>query len=117
MFESIPNLCKTFMKRSYNVPINKEIVQHSQSISASVENRFIVMNYTDLTNEKVKYKYPLVWLRDNCQCPKCYHNHSKSRAINWELNRYNTEPKSVSVSLSEGKSFENVAMQILHRKC
>lgn len=98
VFESIPNFCKKIMKRSYNVPINKEVVQHLQSISASVENRFVV-----IANEDVKYKYPLIWLRDNCQCPNCYHIHSKSRTINWELNRYNTEPKSVSVSYHKRK--------------
>lgn len=26
------------------------------------------------------YKFPTVWLRDNCQCPKCYHPDTQSRS-------------------------------------
>lgn len=28
-------------------------------------------------------KFPSVWLRDNCQCEKCFHSSAKSRTIDW----------------------------------
>ncbi|XP_055644120.1 gamma-butyrobetaine dioxygenase-like [Toxorhynchites rutilus septentrionalis] len=31
-----------------------------------------------------RYKFPLVWLRDNCQCSECFHPGSHSRILNWE---------------------------------
>ncbi|KXJ77743.1 hypothetical protein RP20_CCG006748 [Aedes albopictus] len=32
-----------------------------------------------------KHEFPLVWLRDNCQCSGCFHPGSHSRILNWEL--------------------------------
>ncbi|XP_062548797.1 gamma-butyrobetaine dioxygenase [Armigeres subalbatus] len=32
-----------------------------------------------------QYDFPLVWLRDNCQCSECFHPGSHSRILNWEL--------------------------------
>ncbi|XP_005192213.1 gamma-butyrobetaine dioxygenase [Musca domestica] len=29
-------------------------------------------------------KFPIVWLRDNCQCSECFHGTTKSRKTNWE---------------------------------
>lgn len=101
-FQSITYLYKriAIAKRSYNVPINKEIFHHSElmKVSASVKKRSVVLDLIDSNNKKSNYKFPLVWLRDNCQCSQCFHSHAKSRAINWELNKCNSEPKSVTVS-------------------
>ncbi|XP_058815777.1 gamma-butyrobetaine dioxygenase-like [Topomyia yanbarensis] len=36
-------------------------------------------------SENVRYEFPLVWLRDNCQCSECFHSGSYSRILNWEL--------------------------------
>ncbi len=36
-------------------------------------------------------QYPLVWLRDNCQCPLCFDSSSQSRTIN--LADFNIEHK------------------------
>ena len=30
-------------------------------------------------NDNNEFLYPLVWLRDNCQCPNCFHPKSKAR--------------------------------------
>ena len=40
-----------------------------------------VENNVKLTweNEKCAHVFPSVWLRDNCQCPECYHPSTKSR--------------------------------------
>ena len=49
------------------------------------------------------HEYPLVWRRDNCQCPECYEPISHCRIINlteWELN---VRPASVQVRLVKQK--------------
>ncbi|XP_058453205.1 gamma-butyrobetaine dioxygenase-like [Malaya genurostris] len=35
-------------------------------------------------SEDLRYEFPLVWLRDNCQCSNCFHSGSYSRILNWE---------------------------------
>lgn len=45
-------------------------------------------------------KYPLVWLRDNCQCEKCFHAATNSRIIQWDSFSVNVKAKSVEVSSS-----------------
>ncbi|KAK5649421.1 hypothetical protein RI129_000450 [Pyrocoelia pectoralis] len=44
---------------------------------------------------KQKEVFPLVWLRDNCKCPSCFHENSTSRIINWI--DFNVSPKVESV--------------------
>lgn len=44
---------------------------------------------------KQKEVFPLVWLRDNCKCPSCFHENSTSRIINWS--DFNVSPKVESV--------------------
>ena len=48
--------------------------------------------------ESVKFEFPFVWLRDNCQCPACFHPGSNSRTINWEAFDVDTYPCDVKVS-------------------
>ncbi|XP_055588851.1 gamma-butyrobetaine dioxygenase-like [Uranotaenia lowii] len=31
-----------------------------------------------------RFEFPLIWLRDNCQCRECFHPGSYSRILNWE---------------------------------
>uniref|UniRef100_A0A336MZN0 CSON007050 protein n=1 Tax=Culicoides sonorensis TaxID=179676 RepID=A0A336MZN0_CULSO len=46
-------------------------------------------------NDKKSYEYPLIWLRDNCQCSKCFHKTSSSRTINWEKFSLNQNVKNL----------------------
>lgn len=39
------------------------------------------------------YKYPFVWLRDNCRCVDCFHTTAKSRIIDWRKFDLNIQPK------------------------
>uniref|UniRef100_A0A182NU35 Gamma-butyrobetaine dioxygenase n=1 Tax=Anopheles dirus TaxID=7168 RepID=A0A182NU35_9DIPT len=32
----------------------------------------------------LRYEFPAVWLRDNCQCERCFHTGSSSRVLDWE---------------------------------
>lgn len=48
------------------------------------------------SNEQ-KLKFPLVWLRDNCTCPECFHESSRSRVINWESFQVNPKLQNIVV--------------------
>uniref|UniRef100_A0A182Y3J0 Uncharacterized protein n=1 Tax=Anopheles stephensi TaxID=30069 RepID=A0A182Y3J0_ANOST len=34
--------------------------------------------------DTARYEFPVVWLRDNCQCERCFHGGSSSRVLDWE---------------------------------
>ena len=42
-------------------------------------------------------EYPAVWLRDNCQCPKCYNKHANARLLLMKDLDVDTKPKEVSI--------------------
>ncbi|XP_053661944.1 gamma-butyrobetaine dioxygenase-like [Anopheles marshallii] len=53
-----------------------------------------------------RYEFPAVWLRDNCQCVRCFHGGSSSRVLNWErfdVDRVNVAQVSV---LDRGQSLQ-----------
>lgn len=69
--------------RSFNVKAPKLSVDASKK--RIFKNVIKTSDYLILEkNEKETYKYPLVWLRDNCQCSNCFHENSRSRTIDWE---------------------------------
>lgn len=43
-------------------------------------------------------KFPLIWLRDNCQCSQCFHAMSNSRTIDAEKFNFNIQPSLTVVS-------------------
>lgn len=60
--------------------LNLEVKINSQNESFELHN-----TEADITTGKQKkFEFPFVYLRDNCQCEKCYHAQSSSRTINWE---------------------------------
>ena len=38
-------------------------------------------NVSESEEVGVQSQYPMVWLRDNCQCPLCFHESSHSRRM------------------------------------
>lgn len=48
---------------------------------------------------KLELRYPHIWLRDNCQCPKCFHPTSNSRIIDIEHFPFDARPMEVEVSI------------------
>lgn len=70
----------------------------------TIENdRYVIMDFVhDEKHPKHKneqLKFPLVWLRDNCQCSQCFDSSSKSRTMDWtKFTVNNAQPKSLSVS-------------------
>lgn len=75
----------------------------------TIENdRFIIMDFVHnektptktTTHNNKRLKFPLIWLRDNCQCSQCFDSSSKSRTMDWTKFTINdAQPKSLSVSL------------------
>uniref|UniRef100_A0A8D8NN44 Gamma-butyrobetaine dioxygenase n=1 Tax=Culex pipiens TaxID=7175 RepID=A0A8D8NN44_CULPI len=58
-----------------------------RQVTGSIKSAYQPASSRNLTVELVdgqRYEFPLVWLRDNCQCPDCFHPGSYSRVINWE---------------------------------
>jgi hypothetical protein len=49
------------------------------------------------------HKFPAVWLRDNCQCPQCYHHESRARKILMRELDITIVPKSAEYVSSEDK--------------
>ncbi|XP_055594981.1 gamma-butyrobetaine dioxygenase-like isoform X1 [Uranotaenia lowii] len=49
-------------------------------MSEKQRHRLIAIELSD----GARYEFPLVWLRDNCQCPGCFHAGSNSRVLDWE---------------------------------
>nr|CAH0103769.1 unnamed protein product [Daphnia galeata] len=56
-------------------------------------NRLIVNWKDNLIDE-----YPLVWLRDNCQCPACFDQSSQSRTINFSHFQVNQKFKHLAIT-------------------
>lgn len=54
--------------------------------------------YLQIIKENNTHYFPLVWLRDNCTCEKCYHGQSSSRILNWDSFNVDVKTRSVEVS-------------------
>lgn len=88
--------------RSFNVKAPKLSVETPQK--AIFKNVIKTNDYLILEkNAKETYKYPLVWLRDNCQCSDCFHANSNSRTIDWEKFSVDQELKGVERDEESGK--------------
>ncbi|XP_069693592.1 gamma-butyrobetaine dioxygenase-like [Periplaneta americana] len=43
-----------------------------------------------------QHQYPSLWLRDNCQCPKCFNMSMQSRTLDWKYFDINNKPTHVT---------------------
>lgn len=71
------------------------------SAKTSIDNRYMIVdiNKNENASNNEQLKYPLIWLRDNCQCSNCFHAQTKSRIIDWtNFKLENALPKSITVS-------------------
>lgn len=50
--------------------------------------------------------YPAIWLRDNCQCTKCFETTSNSRVIDFQTFRDDTIPVNIQVKAVQKFEFE-----------
>ncbi|KDR15510.1 gamma-butyrobetaine dioxygenase-like [Zootermopsis nevadensis] len=44
------------------------------------------------TSTGEQHQYPSLWLRDNCQCPKCFNTVMQSRTLDWKYFDVNIKP-------------------------
>lgn len=58
------------------------------------DDKYVVLS----CDESKSLKYPIVWLRDNCQCKECFHDGSMSRIIDWSKFNVNVKIDNISVS-------------------
>ncbi|XP_017779601.1 PREDICTED: gamma-butyrobetaine dioxygenase-like [Nicrophorus vespilloides] len=63
------------------------------AVQALIEKDNLVVKASDHVDQ-----YPLVWLRDNCTCEKCYHKDSQSRIINWNDFNIDVNIKSIKTN-------------------
>lgn len=88
----------TTNNRYFNVKAPKLSVETPQA--TIFKNVIKTSDYLILEkNTKETYKYPLVWLRDNCQCSSCFHENSSSRTIDWE--KFSVDQELVGVERDE----------------
>lgn len=66
----------------------------SGKINVLNDDKYVVLN----CDESKSLKYPIVWLRDNCQCAECFHGGSMSRIIDWSKFDVNVKIDNISVS-------------------
>lgn len=101
----VTNIKNTLQARNIIAHIQGACNQPSKTVSAAfdqipkatIQERFVCLEIKNNSNESKQYKFPSVWLRDNCQCAECFHNGSMSRTIDWQKFKYNVAPKSVEV--------------------
>lgn len=100
---SSKTLVQLFAGRSKCYP--KSVKQLSRTLHASVgclgkinvvnDDKYVVLN----CNDQKSLKYPVIWLRDNCQCNECFHSESTSRTIDWSKFNVNVKIENVWVNL------------------
>ena len=52
----------------------------------------------EVTVDEDRLTFPYVWLRDNCQCPQCWHPVSRARLFRMQQLQLNIKPKLTQVS-------------------
>lgn len=66
------------------------------SLRLSTCKKYLVVD--EPKNQLKESKFPLVWLRDNCQCPSCFHPEVERRIVDWNKFKFNQQLESYTVS-------------------
>lgn len=78
---------------------NASVSAAGAKISADRRYMIIDVNRSERAAAIEQLKYPLIWLRDNCQCSNCFNATAKSRTIDWsKFDIKSANPKSITVS-------------------
>lgn len=85
-----------------NNPSNCSIKRFNRIVTNITKNKQGTLlnwseNYLNLNKNDSSYSFPIVWLRDNCQCDQCFHEESKSRIIDWKNFDVNAKPISIDL--------------------
>jgi len=86
--------CLPKVLKRFNRTLHKSAGCLSQ-INVQNDDKYVVLN----CDERKSFKYPIVWLRDNCQCDKCFHKGSMSRIIDWS--KFNVNVKIDKISFND----------------
>ena len=97
-FRSFPSAfikAAPLLSHHFNSLINHLDSRWKSSFAASCVNfdasrNQLVVRWADKNDD---HPYPLVWLRDNCQCPLCYDSSSQSRTITFAQFQLDHKPK------------------------
>lgn len=75
------------------------------------DQQFIVLR-PDIESNVVhsEHRFPVLWLRDNCQCTECFHSHSTSRIHDWTRFDVDVQPKEISVCIRKSVSFPQTCL-------
>uniref|UniRef100_A0A1B6E3F2 Gamma-butyrobetaine dioxygenase n=1 Tax=Clastoptera arizonana TaxID=38151 RepID=A0A1B6E3F2_9HEMI len=81
-----------FKLQSLRVRLKNELKRFAWTTQIIGEN--ISVQDNEIQEE---YRFPYIWLRDNCQCSECFHTPSKSRIINAEHFDFDIKPQEIEV--------------------
>lgn len=85
--------CLPKVVRKFNRTLNKS-AGCLEKVNVLNDDKYVVLN----CGESKSLKYPIVWLRDNCQCTECFHGESMSRIIDWSKFDVNVKIDNILVS-------------------
>lgn len=94
-----------FIKKSCNNSFGAFIRNYSKiaatNVSATSDQRYVTIDFkNDSKCQSEQLKFPLIWLRDNCQCSTCFESISRSRTIDWtKFKLSDAQLKTMTVSL------------------
>ncbi|TDG42048.1 hypothetical protein AWZ03_011532 [Drosophila navojoa] len=73
--------------------LTRQFQRHASGITAQLlDQRYVELAKAD----GQRLKYPSIWLRDNCQCPECFHAETRARKSHWERGPLHVQAKRVS---------------------
>ncbi|KAH8339585.1 hypothetical protein KR074_012282 [Drosophila pseudoananassae] len=73
---------------------------------ASTVARSLAPGYVEIREENegpYVLKFPQIWLRDNCQCPDCFHAATRARKSHWERGPLNIEVSKLNYNREQQK--------------
>lgn len=98
---SFRNLLKSSVQKYLKFTYKNASTLTAANLSSDHRHIILNINESNKVSNSEQLKYPLVWLRDNCQCSNCFHSQTKSRSIDWTKFDFNhAQPKSINVSAS-----------------
>lgn len=106
----LSRIARSFVQRRRNqiTPINcsfnVSLPRHLATLRVSSCEKFLVVD--EPKNQLNQAKFPLVWLRDNCQCRHCFHPEVNRRIL--DLNQFEFDQKLSSYSVNESGAAVNL---------
>lgn len=92
---------RQFSYKHYLKSISK--ILRNQLHRTDILQKFSKDKHLDLIIQGETFKFPFVWLRDNCQCEQCFNTTAKSRILDWSKFDLNIRPQDVVESDNELK--------------